>query len=76
MRSTTTPPSISELRERLDGRVIAPEDDGYDWARTVFHGGIDRRPAAIVRVAKAGDVSSGRFRSSWIARTIRSSSAS
>jgi hypothetical protein len=31
MRSTTTP-SISELRERLDGRVSTPEDDGYDRA--------------------------------------------
>ena len=29
----------------------------YEQARTVFYGGIDRRPAAIVRVADAGDVS-------------------
>ncbi len=56
MRSMTTP-SIWELREHLDGHVIAPGDDDYDRARTVFHGGIDRRPAVIVRVANAGDVS-------------------
>jgi hypothetical protein len=40
MRSTTTP-SISELSERLDARVIAPGNDGYNRARTVFHGGIE-----------------------------------
>ncbi len=56
MRSRTGS-SISELRSRVDGRVIAPDDDGYDRARTVFHGGIDRHPAAIVRVAHAEDVS-------------------
>ncbi len=56
MRSVTTL-SISELRESLDGRVIAPEDEGYDEARTVFYGGIDRHPAIIVRAAHAGDVS-------------------
>jgi FAD/FMN-containing dehydrogenase len=48
---------IDELRSSLDGRVITPEDPGYDKARTVFPGGIDRRPAAIVRVAGAEDVS-------------------
>ncbi len=37
--------------------MIAPEDDDYDRARTVFLGGIDRRPSVIVRVANAGDVS-------------------
>ena len=36
--------------------MIAPEDPRYDEARTVFSGAIDRRPAAIVRVADAGDV--------------------
>jgi FAD/FMN-containing dehydrogenase len=45
--------SIKELRADLDGRVIGPDDDGYDEARTVFYGGFDRRPAAIVRPANA-----------------------
>lgn len=47
---------IAQLRATFDGRVIAPGDPGYDEARTIFYGGIDRRPAAIVRVAHAGDV--------------------
>jgi hypothetical protein len=48
--------SIPELRAAVSGRVITPEDSDYDQARTVFYGGFDRRPAAIVRAANAGDV--------------------
>ena len=49
--------SIQQLRDNLSGRVIAPDDAEYDQARTVFVGGIDRRPAVIVRAANAADVS-------------------
>jgi FAD/FMN-containing dehydrogenase len=59
-RSPETNPaaiSIPQLRAVLNGRVITPEADGYDEARTVFYGGNDRHPAAIVRVADATDVS-------------------
>lgn len=48
---------ISNLRANLNGNVIAPDDPGYDDARRVFFTGFDRRPAAIVRVADASDVS-------------------
>ncbi len=48
------------IEERLgadiEGRVIAPGDPDYDTARTVVMGGIDRHPAAVVRVANAADV--------------------
>jgi energy-coupling factor transporter ATP-binding protein EcfA2 len=50
-------PSTSELRTLFDDRFTAPDDSRYEQARTVFYGGIDRRPAAIVRLADAGDVS-------------------
>lgn len=50
-------PSTSELRALFNGRVIAPDDPRYEKARTVFYGCIDRHPAAIIRVADAGDVS-------------------
>ena len=49
--------SIPELRAALNGRVITPGDAGYDQARTVFIGGIDRRPSLIVRPAGAAEVS-------------------
>ena len=39
------------------GRVIGPDDPEYDRARATFYGGTDKRPAAIVRVATATDVS-------------------
>lgn len=48
--------SISKLRAEFNGRVITPVDDGYHQARTVFYGGIDRHPAAIIRPADAAGV--------------------
>ena len=54
---TTPDIPISGLRADLNGKVIAPGDPGYDDARGVFITGFDRRPAAIVRVADASDVS-------------------
>ena len=56
MSVTPTTFSIDRLREGLTGRVIVPGDADYDEARAVMAGGIDRRPAAIVRVANAQDV--------------------
>src|SRR5918994_559403 len=49
--------AIQEFSSRVRGQLIRPEDDGYDEARTVFYGGYDRRPALIVRVADATDIS-------------------
>ncbi|HJQ39540.1 MAG TPA: FAD-binding oxidoreductase, partial [Thermoanaerobaculia bacterium] len=54
---------MSALRSSINtlagvaGRVIMPDDPDYDRSRAVFYGGIDKRPAAIVRVANADDVS-------------------
>jgi FAD/FMN-containing dehydrogenase len=55
--TTQTNLSIPRLRAAFNGQVIAPEDAGYDKARTVFYGGIDRRPAVIIRVADTDEIS-------------------
>jgi FAD/FMN-containing dehydrogenase len=52
----TTALDLAQLRERISGRVVGPNDNDYDALRTVMMGGIDRRPAAIVRVANDDDV--------------------
>jgi hypothetical protein len=48
--------SIHEFRKRLRGLIFRPGDDGYDNARKVFNGMVDRRPALIVRCAGVADV--------------------
>jgi FAD/FMN-containing dehydrogenase len=53
---STSTLEIPELRSAIGGRVIAPEDSGYDEARMPFMGGVDKRPAVIARPANAGDV--------------------
>jgi FAD/FMN-containing dehydrogenase len=66
--------AIREFSSNVRGHLIRPEDDGYDEARTVFYGGIDRRPALIVRVANATDVSRvvGLARESGLELAVRS----
>jgi FAD/FMN-containing dehydrogenase len=54
--SNSTPLSIPQLRTMFNGQVIASDDSDYDQARTVFYGGIDRRPAVIIRVKDADEV--------------------
>jgi FAD/FMN-containing dehydrogenase len=54
--SLLTADAIERLQSKLAGRVIRPGEPDYDAARTVFYGGIDRRPSLIVRVADASDV--------------------
>jgi FAD/FMN-containing dehydrogenase len=40
----------------VSGSVLLPQDDGYEEARRVQNGLIDRRPAVIVRCAGATDI--------------------
>lgn len=54
MDTTTT--SARRLRERFRGALLRPGEEGYDEARRVWNGAIDRRPALIARCAGADDV--------------------
>ena len=40
---------VDAFRERFAGDVLVPGDPGYDDARSVWNGDIDRRPAVIAR---------------------------
>jgi hypothetical protein len=44
------------LRRQVRGAVLLPGDEGYDEARSVWNGDIDRRPAVIARCTGPDDV--------------------
>jgi FAD/FMN-containing dehydrogenase len=44
------------LRMSFRGRLLAPQDDGYDQARVVQNGLADRRPGLIVQCSGTADV--------------------
>jgi FAD/FMN-containing dehydrogenase len=48
---------LAELQASLRGTVLVPGADGYESARRVWNGMIDRRPAVIARCTSAADVS-------------------
>jgi FAD/FMN-containing dehydrogenase len=48
--------AVERLRAGLRGGVLLPETDGYEAARRVWNGRIDRRPAAILRCTCTADV--------------------
>ena len=41
---------------KADDYGVGTEDEGYEQARRVFNGMIDKHPSVIVRAANAGDV--------------------
>ena len=53
---TKSAPASGGMFGDVTGRVIGPDDPSYDQVRSVFYGGIDKRPAAIVRVESARDI--------------------
>ncbi len=53
---TRTTSDVTVLRAAMDGVVLEPGDEGYDEARDVYNGDIDRRPAVIARCTSPDDV--------------------
>lgn len=60
MSDTTIPTpeesAVDGLRAGLRGELIQPDDEGYEAARLVWNGLIDKHPALIARCVGAGDV--------------------
>jgi hypothetical protein len=48
--------ALRDFRASLHGELILPDDDGYDSARRVWNGMIDKYPALIIRCANRADV--------------------
>jgi FAD/FMN-containing dehydrogenase len=58
MTTTESPDeaTVQALRTRLHGDLLNPGDEGYEAARTVYNGMIDRYPSYVVRATGAADV--------------------
>jgi FAD/FMN-containing dehydrogenase len=52
----TTIDYATSLAEGFSGQLLAPEDAGYDVARKIHNGLIDKRPALIARCLNTADV--------------------
>lgn len=48
--------ALDGLAARLRGTLLTPDADGYDGARQVWNGMIDKRPALIGRCTGTADV--------------------
>jgi len=64
---------LEALTGTFSGAVLLPDDDGYDDARRVHNGLIDRRPALIARCQGAADIADaiGIARSSGLEISVR-----
>jgi len=50
---------VEAFASRISGGILAPGDAGYDDARKVWNGSVDRRPALIARCRNQDDVRAG-----------------
>ena len=56
MDTTLDAKILADLKPRLRGPLLSPADPGYDGARALWNGMIDRRPGAIARCLGVSDV--------------------
>ncbi|NKY86112.1 FAD-binding oxidoreductase [Nocardia veterana] len=52
----TVSSDLGALRSNMQGTVLGGDDPGFDEARSIWNGAIDRRPAAIAKCRRAEDV--------------------
>ena len=48
-------PDLARLKPAVRGELVLPDDTGYPQARKVWNGMVDKRPAAVIYCAGAGD---------------------
>jgi FAD/FMN-containing dehydrogenase len=48
--------AVEQLKPQLLGNILTPADEGYEAARKVYNGMIDKHPAAIARCVDVADV--------------------
>jgi FAD/FMN-containing dehydrogenase len=53
---TVPGPSLERLRGGFRGRLLLPHEPGYESARTIHNGMIDRRPALVLQCQGVADV--------------------
>ena len=54
-----SPRAFATMRGQFRGALLRPGEEGYDEARRIWNGAIDRPPALIARCAGADDVVDG-----------------
>jgi FAD/FMN-containing dehydrogenase len=54
--TSTTSGRVEALRSAMAGPVLLPGDEGYDKARAIWNGDIDRRPTAVAQCRTPDDV--------------------
>jgi len=47
---------LNELAKSLNGNLLLPSSDGYDAARKIWNGMVQKRPAVIVQCTNASDI--------------------
>src|SRR5512137_340204 len=48
--------AVEQLKPQFRGQILTPSDGGYEVARKVYNGMIDKRPGAIARCVNVADV--------------------
>ncbi|WP_206603703.1 FAD-dependent oxidoreductase [Streptomyces sp. CB03238] len=54
--TTLAEQAVGSFRDRLEGRLVTPDDTDYDQVRSIWNGAIDHRPALVARCASLEDL--------------------